>query len=86
MYYPTPCELDMFSELQARYPDGLIFEMIDFHDQPFRQKFPGLGQTIKADTTREPTLPVIKVSDPRLIETDVSREMGETKNTLGDKN
>ena len=34
------------SELQARYPDGLIFDIVDLHNRPFDRMFPGVGKRI----------------------------------------
>ena len=61
------CDLH-FSELQSRYPDGLIFDLIDRHRETYNHKFPGIGKRLKDQ-------PVIAVDDPRVVETDVSREM-----------
>lgn len=55
------------TELQSRFPQGLLFRLKDFHTQPFGQKFPGLGKSLHD--------PVIRTNDPRLIETEISKEM-----------
>jgi len=68
------------SELQSRYPEGVVFDLHDHHTQPYRRKFPGIGKSLKTESA----LPVIKTDDPRLIETDVSRQMSETNASLED--
>jgi hypothetical protein len=57
------------TELQSRFPNGLILNVKDFHTIPFSKKFPGLGKSLHE--------PVIRTNDPRLIETDISAEMSE---------
>jgi len=73
------------SELQSRYPDGLIFDLVDLHSEAFNQKFPGVGKRLKeSEQNGSKMVPVIKTDDPRLIESDVSREMSETSCSLED--
>jgi len=57
------------TELQSRFPDGLILNVKDFHTVSHSKKFPGLGKSLHE--------PVIRTNDPRLIETDISAEMSE---------
>ncbi|CAG5098971.1 Oidioi.mRNA.OKI2018_I69.XSR.g16135.t1.cds [Oikopleura dioica] len=57
------------TELQTRFPDGLIFNVKDFHSISYSKKFPGLGKSLQE--------PVIRTNDPRLIETDISNEMSD---------
>jgi len=57
------------TELQTRFPDGLILKVRDFHTVSYSTKFPGLGKSLHE--------PVIRTNDPRLIETDISHEMSD---------
>merc|ERR1711962_83504 len=51
------------AELQSKYPDGVIFDLHDFHTQNYARLFPGIGKSLKDS-------PVVNYNDPSLIKTD----------------
>jgi len=52
------------AELQSKYPDGVIFDLHDFHSQNYGRLFPGVGKSLKDNS------PVVNYNDPSLIKTD----------------
>jgi len=51
------------AELQTKYPDGVIFDLHDFHTKNYARLFPGVGKSLKDS-------PVMNYNDPSLIKTD----------------
>lgn len=51
------------AELQHKYPDGVIFDLLDKHKEKYGKMFPGVGQKIKDS-------PVLNYRDPTLIKTE----------------
>jgi len=54
------------SELQTRYPDGVLFDVEDAHERPFGRMFPGVGKRINSEPS---SLPVVDYRDPSVIRT-----------------